>query len=254
MTITFPPNPTTLDSFNVLRVNDAPDVPTGSGREWTRQYRLESLVAGQHTIPPVSVAYVDRRQAKSVSEVVSSPALELTITSMLEGRPDPLKFRDIKDVVDLPAESQTLPAWIAWSFASAFVLTLVGVALVVWPIRASRVSPSEWAIAELARLERDDLIATDHTEFFYVRLTDIVRHYIERKFDIAAPKLTTAEFLGKATRHHSLDERQQLLLRDLLSRADLVKFARFEPTADKAQQAIASARQFVQPATVEEKA
>ena len=254
VTITFPPNSTMLGSFNVLQVSDTPDVPTRSGREWTRQYRLESLVAGKQTIPPVSVAYVDRRQTKSVSDVVSSPELELTITSMLEGTPDPLKFRDIKDVVDFSTESQPLPAWIAWSFAGAFVLTLLGVALVVWPKRASRVSPSEWAMTELTRLERDDLIATGHKQDFYFRLTDIVRQYIEQRFDIAAPKLTTAEFLGKATRHASLNERQQLLLHDLLSRADLVKFARFEPTVDIAQQAIASAREFIRPETVEEKA
>ncbi len=83
----------------------------------------------------------------------------------------------------------------------------------------------------MTRLERDDLIAAGQTQVFYFRLTDIVRQYVERRFDIAAPKLTTAEFLDQATRHESLDQPQQSLLRVFLSLADLVKFARFEPGA-----------------------
>ena len=251
--ITFPQNQSYLGSFNVLQVSDTPDIPITDGRQWTRQYQLESLVAGKQTIPPVSVAYLDGRQAKPLSDIVQSPPLELTITSVLEGTPDPLKFRDIKDVVELPVETHSSSAWIAWSLAGAAGLTLAGVALLVIPTRKRKMSAAQCALSDLERLEHDDLIATGQTQVFYFRLTDIVRQYIGRQCGIAAPKLTTAEFLAQATRHQSLDQPQQALLRVFLSLADLVKFARFEPGADDAQQAIAKARQFIEQTTAKEK-
>jgi hypothetical protein len=246
VSITLPRDQTKLGSLNVLQISDQPDVPTDNGRQWTRQYRLESLTAGKQMIPAISVAFVDGRQANSSSQVVSSRPLELTVTSVLEGTPDPLKFRDIKDVVDLPADIQSSPAWIAWSFAGASLLAVAGVALLVWPTRDRQLSPDQWAVTELERLEREGLIETGQTQLFYFQLTDIVRQYIEQRFDIAAPKLTTAEFLDQVTRHDALGQSQQGLLRAFLSAADLVKFACFEPTADDARQGIATARHLIE--------
>ncbi len=253
VTVTLPQDPTSLGSFHVLQVRDTPDVPTGDGREWTRHYQLENLAPGKHTIPPISVAYVDGREATALSGLVASAPLEATVTSVLEGTPDPLKFRDIKDVVDLPeASGPALPAWVTWSLTGGSVLALAGVAILVWPTRDRQLSPHAWAETELARLEQDDLIARGEIQLFYFRLTDIVRQYIERQIGIAAPKLTTVEFLDQATRDESLSQPQQNLLRGILTLADYVKFARFAPQEAEARQAIDTTRQFIEQVTAEE--
>jgi hypothetical protein len=252
VTITFPQHQTALGSFDVVKCSDTPDIPVDGGRLWTRDYQLECLSAGTQVIPPIAVAYRDSRQSTQPAATMESPSFEVTIASVLEGTPDPLQFRDIKDVVELRDEVDASSAWIAWSLAGAAVLTLAGVALLVVPSRQRRQTPARWALAELARLQSADLLASGQTHAFYCRLTDIVRSYVERQLGIAAPTLTTAEFLDEATQHESLDESRRALLREFLQLADLVKFARLEPGADGAHEAIGTARRFIEHAYTRE--
>ncbi len=64
-----------------------------------------------------------RRGATPVSDMIQSPSLDTRITCVLEGQPDPLKCRDIEDVVALPVESQPSHLWITWSLGGGAVLT-----------------------------------------------------------------------------------------------------------------------------------
>ncbi|QDU99101.1 DUF4381 family protein [Lignipirellula cremea] len=245
VTVSLPPQPATLGPFTVLHVSDALDLPTAGGRQSVRQYQLECLTAGPQTVPAIAVSYTDRRSEPTVSELLESPTLQVNIASVLEGTPDPLAFRDLKDVVELPEEPPTSYAWLAWSLGAAAVLSCAGAALLLWPHRRSSLPPGRWALAELAALEESDLVAAGETERFYVRLTDIVRQFIERRFEIGASTLTTAEFLDQATRREALGPDQQRVLKEFLSQADLVKFARFQPNPTDAAGAIDVARQFV---------
>ncbi len=164
-----------------------------------------------------------------------------------------MKFRDIKDVVDLPVVEKPSHAWLYWSVGSGTALALAGVALLAWPNRSSRRSAKDRALAELAELQQSDLLAKGLTEQYYVRLTTIVRQYIENQFGIAAPKLTTEEFLDQTASSSLLDDGQRGTLRVFLSLADLVKFARFQPGHEDANQAIQRATQFIEQSAVEKK-
>lgn len=55
--------------------------------------------------------------------------------------------------------------------------------------------PKKLALEELELLKKQMLIQKGFFEEFYVRLTQIVRTYIERKFNVKAPEQTTQEFL-----------------------------------------------------------
>ena len=77
-------------------------------------------------------------------------------------------------------------------------------------------------------------------------LTDIVREYMERRFHLRAGRQTTAEFLGDLERGGgSISESQRDFLKEFLSAADMVKFARlpadralFENAAEKAERLV----------------
>ena len=77
-------------------------------------------------------------------------------------------------------------------------------------------------------------------------LTDIVREYIERRFSLRAERQTTAEFMNDLERGKGdLTERHRDFLREFLTAADLVKFAKvpadrslFENAAAKAEELI----------------
>jgi hypothetical protein len=106
-------------------------------------------------------------------------------------------------------------------------------------------SAYEEAISQLEHLAKrgapDDAGADD----WFVDLSKIVRRYLEHRFDIRAPELTTEEFLLVATARPELDDKHRELLTDFLERCDRVKFAGYRPDADESLATLAAARRFV---------
>ena len=128
---------------------------------------------------------------------------------------------------------------------------LVGVAVAVAFIARRRrnevekqLTPRELADRELEELWRDKAIRED-VKVFYVRLTAIVRNYIEGTTGVHAPEQTTEEFLREigAGERFSHEERQRL--KEFLESADLVKFARYRPQSSDVDDSYHRARRFV---------
>ena len=81
---------------------------------------------------------------------------------------------------------------------------------------------------------------------FYVKLSLIVRRYLEDRFGLRSPELTTQEFLAEMGRSPDLARSHQQLLRDFLTQADLVKFAGLRPSAEAVGESIAAAERFLE--------
>ena len=103
-----------------------------------------------------------------------------------------------------------------------------------------------WALGELARLDADRLIEQRAFHVFYVRLSDIVRQYVERRFGLMAPERTTDEFLHELRGDPAFGKEHQQLLARFLRAADMVKFALHEPTPEESGDALDAARGFVE--------
>ncbi|MBI4309916.1 MAG: hypothetical protein HY591_06255, partial [Candidatus Omnitrophica bacterium] len=73
-----------------------------------------------------------------------------------------------------------------------------------------------------------------------------VRHYLEDRFQIKAPEMTTEEFLNLVKTSPALKEEHKRILRDFLNGCDMVKFARHEPTVEEAQANFDLARQLIE--------
>ena len=141
---------------------------------------------------------------------------------------------------DLPPLSWKLVGWITLALAVAAGVVAGIVAAVRYlarRVREHRMSPIERAWAELDRLLKKGLPGRGRYTDFYVELTMVVRRYIQRKYGISAPHMTTEEFLRTAK---PSDE-----LRQFLESADLVKFAGVEATPDMADAATDSARDYL---------
>ena len=245
--VKFPQAEKKLGPFEIMNVDDAPDVPIdgGKGRLWTRKFALESLKSGKLKIPAVTVDFTDNRNpAKPIHSQLTSQELELQIASVLEAKPDPTKFRDIKGTVEIPAEKNY--TWISTMIGSLIGTALIS-ALAMLAIRMKRnriLTADQWALSQLARLQDDGLVEAGQIEGFYVRLTNIIRAYIERRFTIHAPNRTTREFLEEAHAHPRLEEYRGEL-RENLQSADMVKFAKFRPAQNECQDTMETAKNFV---------
>ena len=128
--------------------------------------------------------------------------------------------------------------------SAAVVVGLIwlGVRYVARRVKEHRMSPIERAWVELDRLLKKGLPGRGRYKDFYVELTMVVRRYVQRKYGIKAPHLTTEEFLRefKDERRETGDE-----LRKFLESADMVKFAGVEATPEMADEATDSAKGYL---------
>lgn len=106
--------------------------------------------------------------------------------------------------------------------------------------------PKELALAELELLKKQMLIQKGFFEEFYVRLTQIVRTYIERKFNVKAPEQTTQEFLEEVLSKKIFHQSLSAHLEEFLKFADLVKFAKLNPLPNECVQAQEAVYSFIE--------
>lgn len=139
---------------------------------------------------------------------------------------------DIIDDLRLLEPPRSLLAQYGWILAILLAL------LVAWWLirreRAKRAAAAaqaaaasvaeEDALAELARLF--SLIDEERSRPYALESSAIIRRYIERRFDLAAPLRSTEEFLAEARHAPQLSARFQKLLADFLGCCDVLKFAR----------------------------
>jgi hypothetical protein len=87
----------------------------------------------------------------------------------------------------------------------------------------------------------------EHGEWkeFYTALSGIVRRYLEDRFHVRAPEMTTEEFLAETARGGALERTHRGLLAEFLADSDLVKFARHVPTLGDSERAFSAAERFV---------
>ena len=112
-------------------------------------------------------------------------------------------------------------------------------------VRVHRMSPLERALYELDKLLKKGLPGRGFYKDFYVELTMVVRRYIERRYGVRAPNLTTDEFLRAAGADPAFPQTSIAELKAFLESADLVKFAGLEATPEMADGATGKARNYL---------
>lgn len=91
-------------------------------------------------------------------------------------------------------------------------------------------SPYQIAREALLALQGQGLPGLGKTKEYYFRLSDIARRYIENRFNIKAPEMTTEEFLFSLRDSAILSGLHKELLKEFLTLCDIVKFAKYGPT------------------------
>lgn len=220
-------------------------------REWRREYLLEVEEVGELAIPPLTVTLFEEDAAEdAVPQQLSTQPYRVAVTSILPAEADVKKPRDIAPPVELAWRG--LPVWAWVLIAAALVLAVLAI---LWWQRARRRrllrgEPSQpahvLALAALDRLQSDDLITLQRVEEFYVRVSGILRHYIEWRFGLRAPEQTTEEFLDAMLVAGGLIAAHRDLLSTFLEHCDLVKFARHQPDDDGMRDVLQRARAFVE--------
>lgn len=221
----------------------------GDGVLFTQRYTLQAPTSGRHRIPRLRVEFLDERDpdADRKAKELLTDELAFTVASVLpEGQP----LSELRPARGSLVELQG--SWLRHHWPWLVLVLVVAVGLVVgvagWLRRAeerARLTAFDRAVARLERLARRGLPPADAADAWYVELSDIVRRYIEERFALRAPELTTEEFLVEAGRSAELTVAHGELLSAFLATCDRVKFARYSPGEEESQQALDEARRFL---------
>lgn len=137
---------------------------------------------------------------------------------------------------ELHAVKPPVPIVSVWPYAvAAGLLALLAALVIAWWLRRRR-KPSAPApvLVPPHRRAQDRLRAAldllHDPEAFTVRVADTLRVYLEERFQMNAPDRTSEEFLEEIQSSPLLTPSQKCLLADFLTRCDLVKFARAQPS------------------------
>jgi hypothetical protein len=225
-----------------------------AGRTIARQkYRLQPSRSGPQSIPPLRIEFVDRRagnppapEGEDAYEILTE-RIALDVASILAADA-PLVLHPAHS--DLGPRREALGPWWAWVLGALLVVAASGPfvwrAFVVARARRRQQSAYELARAELDALLAGGLPSEGTMDAFYVQLSLLVRSYLEDRFGLRSPELTTQEFLTEMGRSPDLARSHQRLLRDFLEQADLVKFAGLRPGAAAVSESIAAAQRFLE--------
>jgi LPXTG-motif cell wall-anchored protein len=233
-------------------IRDYSERPSENGAKDVRRfhYQLEPAHAGKHLIRSVSIEFVDRRpnsEGRGEPALVETDPLEVNVTSEL-GVETP-NLANLESM--LPPQPVPQPSETGWLVAAGLAIALATLVVVVLrrrkrrPIEPRRQTPEEMAHAALTALLAENLPARGLIKEFYVRLTGIVRQYIEDTTGIRAPEQTTEEFLRDMRSREAFPPERSVRLAEFLEVADMVKYASQQPQAGQIEESISRAREFV---------
>lgn len=220
----------------------------------TYQYRLEPFLSGNYEIPAFTFEFHDANDPAAKHELTSEP-IAVEVTSLLGDQRAKLVIEDIEDVVEMPRPAR--PWWL-WTLAVLGVAAVPAGWLLLRGRRARQVvrifkSAHEIAYLRLRALVAENLVEQGRIKEFYERISGIVRHYIEDRFDLHAPERTTEEFLNELRFTEVFAPADKHVLEEFLTHCDLVKFAKHEPTTEQIQRVFDLVKDFIERTKSEER-
>lgn len=164
-----------------------------------------------------------------------------------------LRLNDIKPIVKAPFV-WTDYLWILW-IVLGIVLLIGLIGFVIYLILKKRkkgyffkppqVLPAHVrALGELDKLKESKIWQQGREKEFYSRLTEILRTYIVEREGINAMEMTSGEILSEFAKISEVDSVYENL-KQILTTADLVKFAKYKPFPDENDLSLVNAYFFV---------
>jgi len=201
----------------------------------TTTYTIAVYDTGVYHIPPVEIRY---KTPDGAEKTISAEGIEIKVKVLA-----PEKAADIKDIKE-PLEMgrnwapyrKVLP-WVATSLLLALLV------LGIWYYRKklARVQDNglpllpahEVAIAELKKIG-ETLLANNQIREFYFQLSEIMRQYFSRRYQINALEATTGELI-QDLQDQPVPSQSRALIPDFLNGCDLVKFAKYVPQGNETE-------------------
>jgi hypothetical protein len=238
------------DIFKIKKIDEFKREEKGKVTEG-RRMTLTTFRLGEFILDPIQIQY---RIGGGNPQTIETNRIFLTVKSVAAGEMK-TDIRGIKSVLSIPRRFFVFLV----SCLSALAASLVGFWLYRRFVKPRAVSappealltPEEEAVLYLNQLFESDLLKKGKVKEYYLRLSEILRIYFEKRFEILAVESTTYEIVRLLKRKEiggSLLDK----IEEVLEAADLAKFAKWKPEPTKILELNQKSRQIVEEARPKE--
>ncbi len=221
---------------------------------WEISAEIQAYRTGKMKKGECSVDIIAKKDGKTTSQTLKSEVPSFSVLAVDTG-----KSRQL-DVAST-AKEESLAENNPWILVVIALLALIGtvIFLVLWLKKRKEIlesfvlPPWTMALSLLHKLRKELKEHKIKGQVCISCLSDIVRDYLEQRFHINAPSQTTHEFLMDLDKSESpLELEHKQFLRDFLTAADMVKFAKLPANQALLDNALDKAEQLVESTTPEE--
>jgi hypothetical protein len=223
---TFAPN------IEILAISKADTSKVDKERILIRQnYLITSFDSGSYVIPPFKFQLLDR-DYETNSLIINVDNIQIN---------EDEEIRDIKPLYKPPIDwlKILLIVGLVW-----LVLAFIGAGVYFYLLKKKNkpipffgkqeilLPAHEVALQKLTAIKEEKLWQKGQDKLYYTQLTDVLREYFTRRFNIQAMEMTSGEIITALQR----DEYAIIVmdkLKQILSVSDMVKFAKRQPTTEE---------------------
>jgi hypothetical protein len=224
---------TCIQGIEIVKRSPIDTIADENGYKLSQQFTITAFDSGEYVIPPIPFYNMD-----SVL-LAETEALLLNVHTIAVDTT--LAIRDIKEPLSAPI---TIREMIPYILAALLVFGLIVGGIFLIPYLKNRKKPKILtrqkpkipahiiALQDLKVLWQKKLYQSGYVKQYYSELTDIVRIYIENRWDIAAMEMVTSEIVEALS---SIDIPAEAIrkLEQTLFLSDMVKFAKSNPLPDE---------------------
>ncbi len=220
----------------------APDTLEVNGRrlKLRKRYVLTSFEEGRYNMGVAKVLYLD----KNITDTLyTKDSLMLDIATFQIDSTSQSIF-DVKAQRDLPFKFAEISGYVKWGLLILLALAaIIAIAAYILSKQGRKLTdifkpipplpPHIEAIKALESLQNQKLWQSEKYKEYYSGLTNILRHYIARRYSVTAMEMTSEEIIAQMKSIEDLPDKCRMDLNSLLREADFVKFAKAQPEASE---------------------
>ena len=208
---------------------------------------ITSFDSGSYALPPL-LALIRNQRGEIDSLIYRGPELYVNTIPIDTAT---YVIKDIKGQIGYPLTFREILPWLLLALLLAalvyFIVRLVNAHrnnLTLFGKPVQKDPAHIVALRDLEKIRRQKLWQNNKQKQFYTAVTDTLRYYISERFGIMTLERPSTEML-EDLRNQDIEAGTFDKIARLFSRADLVKFAKYEASAEENEETIPDAVQFV---------
>ncbi|RXQ95673.1 hypothetical protein EO244_07370 [Ancylomarina salipaludis] len=218
----------------------------------SKKYLITSFDGGVHKIPPFEF----KLNGENINNIIRTDTLQLGVRSF---EIDTTKANfDIAMPIQTPVSFAEIAPWtggglllIAILFAAYYFYRRYKRNQPLFKAEVPAEPAHVIALRKLEEIDNQKLWQKGHVKQYHSDLTDAVRTYLDERFNLATLESTTEETMEAVT--EAIMPKDLIAdLRVILERADLAKFAKFQPLPDENQLSLKYAYRIVEKTLIKE--